>query len=59
MFVSFNPPGGNTINWRADAGNPPVRFGGRGGRKLNRSSLPLSYCRDSRYLSGASVTVNS
>ena len=25
------------------AGNPPVRFGGRGGRE-NRSSLPLSTC---------------
>ena len=25
-----------------DAGNPPVRFGGRGGRVIARSSLPLS-----------------
>ena len=38
-FVSLNP--GATSDWIAVAGEPHVRFGGRGVR-LNRTSLPLS-----------------
>src|SRR5215208_5927992 len=37
ILSEVNPPTGEP-----DAGDPPVRFGGRGGRELNRLSLPLS-----------------
>ncbi|HKZ03768.1 MAG TPA: hypothetical protein VJ180_16110, partial [Pyrinomonadaceae bacterium] len=36
-----NPLRGEPLNGKPDAGNPPVRFGGRGS-ETNRLSLPLS-----------------
>src|SRR6059036_1557744 len=41
MRRCVNPLGGEPLTGEPDAGNPPVRFGGRGS-KTNRLSLPLS-----------------
>jgi len=38
ILLEVKPPTGEP-----DAGDPHVRFGGRGSRELNRPSLPLSY----------------
>lgn len=40
MRWSVNPLGGNPLTGEPDAGNPLVRFGGRGS-EANRNSLPL------------------
>src|SRR5437867_9822061 len=42
-----NPLGGEPLTGEPDAGNPPVRFGGRG-NEINRFSLPL-YFRPSAF----------
>src|SRR2546428_6041012 len=41
MRRCVNPLGGEPLTGEPDAGNPPVRFGGRGS-ETNRLSLPLS-----------------
>src|ERR1035441_8960220 len=38
MFATFNPLRGKLSTGKPDAGNPPVWFGGRGGR--NQSVVP-------------------
>src|SRR5208282_6527785 len=42
MSVTFNPLVGKLSTGKPDAGNPPVRFGGRGGR--NQSAVPTPIC---------------
>jgi len=41
IWISLNPPRGKLSTGEPDAGNPPVRFGGRG-PQINAASLPLS-----------------
>ena len=47
ILSEVKPPTGEP-----DAGDPHVRFGGRGSRELNRPSLPLSRLRPLRGLTG-------
>jgi len=52
MLRSVNPLGGKPPTGEPDAGNPPVRFGGRGERDHSNLPTPISFgaivhCNDS------------
>src|SRR4029077_20661739 len=43
MFVTSNPHRGEPLTGKPDAGNPPVRFGGRGDRTQSVLPTPIDY----------------
>jgi len=49
MFVSFNPQRGKPLIGKPDAGKPPVRFGGRGGRNQSVAPTPINATVTGRY----------